>query len=267
MSSQETTTKGRPGRPRTKKSTEATKTLDRGLYLLEELGDQRLSLSEISRRTSLHPSTASRLIRTLCTRGFVIYDEKEGLYRLGSRLMGLAGSGQPHKDLLEAARPVLERLRDEFDETVNLIIREGTEVVYLDSVESRQPLRMFTEVGARVPLHTCASGKALLMGLPDDDVRAIFQSSGPLKRFTANTITDIDRLIPDIRTSEARGYALDIGERQEGVLCVAAAFHLENCPPASISISGPQDRIPTSRQSVIGKRIIELTSQLQNTSS
>jgi len=80
----------RPGRPRGKGQAEATKTLDRGLTLLEQLGTERLTLSQISRRTDLHPSTASRLIRTLCQRGFVVFDEADGSYRLSDRLVGLA---------------------------------------------------------------------------------------------------------------------------------------------------------------------------------
>ncbi len=260
MAKMSQTTHARPGRPRSKNSIESTKTLDRGLLLLEKLGSDSLTLSEISSRTELHPSTASRLIRTLCSRGYVVYDEQQGLYQLGSRLSSLNGETSPQQQLIESARPLLQSLHEEFDETVSLTVREETSVVYLDNIQSTQPLRIFAEVGARAPLHPTAAGKALLMGQDEARITSIFQNN-ELEAFTEKTITDVESFIAEVRRCEDRGYAVNNEERQKGVICVAAPLVFDSLPLAAITVSGPRDRLPGERQLEIGKRLMELAAR------
>jgi len=257
VSSNKTKVSGaRPGRPRGENFGEATKTLDRGLNLLELIGGDELTLSEIARRAELHPSTTSRLVRTLSQRGFLSYDEQQGLYRIGSRLLNLAGNTPPAQLLIDKSRKLLEKVQAEFDETVNLSVREGTHIVYLDSIPSSQPLRMFTEIGARIPLHATGGGKALLTGLSDRQITDIFAGI-TLEKFTPQTLTDVESLIAEVRKCEERGYAFDIEERQAGVVCVAAAANFADLPRAAISISGPRDRLSGERLSEIGKKIAD----------
>jgi len=239
-------TKARPGRPRGENGTEATKTLDRGLSLLEQVGFESLTLSEIARRADLHPSTAYRLVRTLTSRGFLVYDEQEGLYRLGSRILSLAGSAPAQQQLVEATKPLLAQLKEQFNETVNLSIREGVFILYLNSIESTQALRVFSDTGSRVPLHATACGKALLVDMEEALIRQVF-GKGALESFTEKTITSLDTLIAEVKETEKRGYALDIEERQEGVVCVAVPLRIPNMPEAALSITGPINRVTATQ--------------------
>ncbi len=248
----------RPGRPREKHdNSPGAKTLDRGLSLLEALERGPMTLSEVSRASGLHASTASRLLRTLCLRGFVANDQLSGRYRIGSRINALAGGNSPHARLNEKLRPAMEHLHEQFNETVNLVIREGRQVVYLDNIESTHPLRMFTQTGARVPLHATGAGKTLLFRLSPEEIREILGSS-ELEAYTAKTITDPDRFIRHVRYCQKRGYALDREERQIGVRCVAVPVVCEGLPRASLSLSAPANRLDSRAQKAIVAAMLEL---------
>lgn len=251
----------RPGRPRQKKPVEATKTLDRGLSLLEQLGSESLTLSEIARKTSLHPSTASRLVRTLCTRGFVIYDESEGLYSLSSRFSGLTAKITPQQRLIEAARPLLRQLHESFDETAGLYVRREGSAVCLDALESSQSLRISTEKGVRLPLHATAPGKVLLAGIGEDRIRSLCESGG-METFTANTPGDVDALLEELRQVEERGYALEEEEHQLGVVSVAVPLVLDELPRAVVSISAPKNRLPGDRRAAVAERMLGLVGEM-----
>lgn len=118
---------------------------------------------------------------------------------------------------------------------------DGDRVAYIGQVPSRHQMRMFTEVGRRVLPHSAGVGKAILSMLPETRVREIVGRTG-MPRFTPTTITGIDALIADLRESRRRGFAVDDGEREVGVRCIAVPV-LGSAPPAALSISGPSARV------------------------
>lgn len=246
----------RPGRPRLKKPVEATKTLDRGLSLLEQLGSESLTLSEIAHKTCLHPSTASRLVRTLCARGFVTYDESEGLYSLSSRFSSLAAKKTPQQRLIEAARPLLRRMHEGVNETTSLYVRRENSALCLDVVESSQALRISTEKGARLPLHATAPGKVLLAGMGEPEIRSLCDPDG-METFTAKTIGDVDALLEELRQVEERDYALEEEEHQLGVVSVAVQLVLDGLPRAVVAIYAPKDRLPMDGRAALAERMRE----------
>jgi IclR family acetate operon transcriptional repressor len=139
------------------------------------------------------------------------------------------------------ARPVLEGLVAELGESANLAALDGDRAVYLGQVPSTHSMRMFTEVGRRVDLHSTGVGKAVLSLLPDDEVRALVARAGmPAK--TPHTITDPDTLVAALHHIREEGYAVDEGEQEVGVRCVAVpvdATHLR----MAVSVSGPAGRM------------------------
>jgi len=123
--------------------------------------------------------------------------------------------------LCETARPFLLKLSAETEQTVHLCVLDGPEVVYLDKIETPRSLPMMSRIGGRAPAYCTGVGKALLSGLPTDQVVSLLRRFPPPRK-TAATITDPLQLLEELRATAARGYAIDNGEHEEGIKCVAA---------------------------------------------
>ncbi|MDQ7040568.1 MAG: IclR family transcriptional regulator [Rhodothermus sp.] len=237
----------KPGRARTGEPT-GVRALARGLRLLEVLGSgETLSLSELARRTALTPSTAYRLLETLRRRGFVDWDETTGLWRIGMRAYEI-GQAFCHPNSLSAlALEAMQQLVARVNETVNLAVLDGTEAVYIQQVESNQMLRMFTRLGARVPLHCTGVGKVLLAWRPEDEVRQLLGPE-PFVAFTPQTLTRLDAVCRELAQVRQQGYALDLEEREIGVRCLAAPIRdAAGRVIAALSLSAPAIRLPNDR--------------------
>ena len=221
----------------------SVQSLERAFSLLEILADHngRLGLSEIAAAAALPAPTVHRLIRTLVQLGY-LRQESSRQYALGPRLIRL---GDSSSRLLNVwSRPHLHRLVDELGETANLAVLDGDELVYMAQMQSRQSMRMFTEVGRRVLPHCTAVGKTLLAGMSRGSVRDILARTG-MPRHTDQTITSPDAFNDALDWVTAHGYALDDGEQEVGVRCVAVA--VPDAPaPMALSVSGPLSRMSES---------------------
>jgi IclR family transcriptional regulator, acetate operon repressor len=214
--------------------------IERAFDLLELLADAggTLGLSELAAASGLPLPTIHRLMRTLVNRGYV-RQEPSRRYSLGSRLIRL---GDSSSRLLGAwLQPYLVELVTLTDETANLAMLDGDEVVYIAQAPSPHQMRMFTEPGRRVRAHCTAVGKALLSQLPADHVRAALARTG-MPAITSTTITDPDVLLAQLDVIRSQGYAIDDGEQEVGVRCFAVA--IPDAPARlAISSSGPQPRM------------------------
>src|SRR4051794_27336230 len=164
--------------------------LDRALDLLEALaGSDELGVSEIAARTGLVPSTAHRLLATLVARGYAAQSPASGRYLLGYKLLELTSGLQDRLQRLRtAARPHLEAIQSETGETTNLVVLEGRDVVYVDSVSGTRSVRFFPEIGRATPAHTPGAGRALLAGRAPEDIGALL-GGAPLPPATPKTLT------------------------------------------------------------------------------
>jgi IclR family acetate operon transcriptional repressor len=182
--------------------------------------------------------TIHRLIRFLVSQGYVRQDPAKR-YTIGPRMIWL---GEAASRMLGSwATPVLTRLVDEFGETTNMAMLEGDGVIYVAQVPSPRAMRMFTEVGRFVMPHCTGVGKAIMSTMSDDEVTALLQRTGMPAR-TEHTITDIDAMLAELATIREAGYAVDDGEQELGVRCVAVP--VPDLPfPAAISVSGPDSRV------------------------
>ncbi|MHA6793212.1 IclR family transcriptional regulator [Pseudonocardia bannensis] len=214
--------------------------LARGFELLETLADAggEAGLSELAERTGLAPATIHRLVRTLVGLGY-LRQLPSRRYTLGPRLVRLGDTAE--RLFGRWATPVLGDLVGEIGETANLAVLDGDHAVYVAQVPSPHSVRMFTEIGRRVPLHCTGVGKALLTTLPDADVTALLGRTG-LPAVTDTTITDPVALRAEIALGRERGYVIDEGEQEPGVRCVAAPVPGPH-GPAAVSVSGPQGRV------------------------
>ncbi len=230
--------------------------LDRALNLLEALteSDDDVSLSQLTERTGLALGTAHRLLNSLVQRGYAAQDGETRLYGPGPRLLEVAAraAGSRRFHLGRIARPCLRDLTRVTDETTNLVVLQNDEGVYNEQVASPRLVRMFTEVGQRVPLYCTGGGKAILSGLAVDQLEAYLARTS-LQAWTPHTFATADSLRQELELSRSRGFAIDDEEREIGVCCVAAPIfdHLGRCV-AALSISGPTTRLARERAIALG---------------
>ncbi len=219
--------------------------LDRALDLLEALAStDELGVSEVAAKTGLVPSTAHRLLGTLVARGYAAQSPNSGRYLLGYKLLELTSGLQDRLHRLKtAARPHLEAIQADTGETTNLVVLEGRDVVYVDSVSGTRSVRLFTEIGRAIPAHTSGAGKALLAWRDPGEVAALLGGTA-LQPSTSRTLTTLDALQDDFTKIRRRGYSTDNEEHELGVACVATpVFDHTGLPLAAISVSGPTPRI------------------------
>lgn len=219
--------------------------IDRALRLLSLLSDGRnWSLPELSDVLGFSNSTTYRLLSTLESHKYVVHDKHVGGYYLGLACLGLAHAYYHRSDLRLNALTELEKLRDETAETVHLGIPDGMEVVYLEKLHGLHAIGlMSSHVGGRAPAHCTGLGKVLLAHQDQDSVRDYFRCDG-LKAYTEKTIRTIDELMEHLEKVRRQGFAIDCGEHESEVNCVAApVFDINGEVIAAISVSGPASRI------------------------
>lgn len=218
----------------------SVQSLGRAFGLLETMADHGgiMGLSQLSTESGLPLPTIHRLARTLVELGY-LHQESSRQYVLGPKLIRLGESSSKMLNLW--ARPHLTQLVDELGESANLAMLDGDQIVYVAQVPSRHSMRMFTEVGRRVLPHCTAVGKALMAQMPPEAVREILQRTGTPKH-TENTITDLDEFAKNLEWTASHGYAIDEGEQEVGVRCVAVAVPNVSSRLA-ISVSGPAERM------------------------
>jgi IclR family acetate operon transcriptional repressor len=238
---------------------ERVQSLGRAFDLLEHLADAggSATLSQLAATSGLPLPTIHRLMRSLVGSGYV-RQEVSRRYALGPRLIRL---GESASQMLGSwAMPYLAGLVDRIGETANGAILEGDSVVYVAQVPSPHSVRMFTEVGRRVMPHSTGVGKALLSTLTDDDVLGLVGRTG-MPAQTPKTITRPDRLLAELQTIRDRGFAVDEGEQEVGVRCVAVPV-VDAPVRAAISVSGPDSRVTLDRVHEIAPILVEASRAL-----
>jgi DNA-binding IclR family transcriptional regulator len=214
----------------------------RALDILETFGkDEGLTLKAISDQVGLGRSRAFRLLHTLAERGYVERTSDGRGYSLGRKLFERAAFVR--RTIRQTALPLMHKLHERFNETVNLGILDNHEIVYIEMLESTHPFRMVAAIGTRSPVHACALGKAMAAFLPEPEATALLANAN-LTKLTERTNTDAAKLGRELGRVRKYGYALDIEETESGVACVGGPIlDRGGWPAAGISVSGPANRI------------------------
>lgn len=219
--------------------------IERMVLLLDALAHHPnpVSLKELSAITGLHPSTAHRILNDMVTKRFVDRAEP-GSYRLGMRLLELGNIVKSRLNVREAALEFMHALHRKTHQTVNLSVRQGDEIVYIDrSFSERSGMQVVRAIGGRAPLHLTSTGKLFLSADDAKQVRAYATRTG-LAGHNKNSITDLGKLERELSLVRARGYARDNEELELGVRCMAAGIHDDSGKlVAGLSISAPADRL------------------------
>lgn len=205
-----------------------------------------LTVAEATRRSGFTQNLVFRLLKTLVVMGYATQREDNKAYVLTNRLLQLTGPRTGERSLALCAHEALRRLRDETGETVQLIIEADGKSLVLEQFRGIQALQVCGEVGMRVPLYSCAPGKAILAHWGEEALTAWFRGAGKtLKRFTATTLSRREDLLRELETIRALGYAVDRAEGVEGIHCVAVPiFDDYRQPVGAITVMAPINRMP-----------------------
>ena len=218
--------------------------IDRMMTLLDLLADhtQPASLKLLAQQAGLHPSSAHRILNVMVGKGLV--DKLDGgAYRLGLKLLELGNLVRARLDIRREALPYMQALHQDIGETVNLSLRQGDEMVYVERTASGQSMmRVVQLVGTRAPLHITAVGKVFLADAGDEAALDYAKRTG-LPAYTEHTITKPNALCEALTKIRKNGYAFDDEEAEKGVACIGAGIRdAEGKLIAGLSISAPVDR-------------------------
>lgn len=212
-------------------------------------------VTELSRDLGINKSTISKILSTLEFHRYVTQNPENRKYRLGLRFFEIGSLVADQMDLQKVALRFMEELNRKVEETVHLVVMDNFEIVYINKVESPQSLRIGTRVGGRLPAYCTGVGKVLLAALSPEELK-LYLRKYPLKRFTANTITQAEKLKAALEEIRLLGYAMDNEEFSEGLMCVAAPiYNYSQKVIAATSISGPTKRM---REKNIEELIVQI---------
>ncbi|MFH8365904.1 IclR family transcriptional regulator [Streptomyces sp. NPDC018031] len=215
-----------------------SQTVDRALTILPLLAEGPANLEQVATRLGVHKSTASRLLRTLHEHGMV-YRQEDQRYRLGTRLFALAQRAMEGIDVREIAHPHLVELNERCGHTVHLAVHEEDEVLYIDKVDSRYPVRMYSRIGKPVAITVAAVAKLLLADLPEVERRQVAERLD-YPAYTPRSTPGAAAYLKELAQVREQGWATDLGGHEESINCVAAPVRgVDGRAVAALSVSAP----------------------------
>ena len=214
-----------------------------------------VSLADLSSQLRMPKSTAHRYLASLVSLGLAERDGSDH-FHLGTRVIELAGAYLAKSDLRTEARAAMDELAAQTAETVHLAVPSAGEVVYIAKVESIHPIRMYSHIGARLPMYCTALGKAILPYLPQERRARILAQ--PFRPRTEHTIVSPDVMRSELERVQQQGFAIDDEENEVGVCCVGAAvFDVSGDVVGALSVSGPMSRMSRERCVELGPLVRE----------
>jgi IclR family KDG regulon transcriptional repressor len=265
----------RPGRPRTAnrdgaagpegpspESRSVRRTLD--IFELMLTAREPLSVTAVIERLRIPKSTAYELVRMLGESGYLERGRRPGTYFLGRRLFELGMAYRSQVDLLKEGSHVVEALRDHTGETVQFSVLENEMMLVLLKEESRQPIRIISHVGTRVPVNWAAAGRLLVSDLPDRELRRLLEHSARPSP-TGRAPTDVNTLVGQIRRARAQGYAVELNETNAHAGCVAApVLDASGLCVAAISVVAPEQRMQRKQRETLIAAVKEYAGRLSH---
>lgn len=198
-------------------------TVARGVSIIEFVATQPRRLAEVGRHLDVHRSTALRLLQPLVDGGLV-RRIPDGRYGIGYRLIGLAKRAQDQFDLFSIAHHALEDLANRHSCIAHLGTRQNDSIVYVDKIEPMHSVRLYSEIGQRIPFHTAGVSKVILAYLPSDHLHSLLEGYD-FARHTDSTITSREAFQVVLEEVRAKGWAVDDGEFEDYINCIAAPVY------------------------------------------
>lgn len=240
----------------------ATDSVERVAVTLEVLAGapEGVGVTTVAGVLGVHKATASRLLGTLALRGLVERDPATRLYRLGAKLVSIAGGAVHRLPIVSQARSELEQLTALTSETANLAVLDRFHVVYVDQVTPQESVVMASWVGRRSPAHASSSGKVMLAFGDERVARELL--ARPLESLTSRTVTDAARLREVLAETRRRGWVRSVGELEDGLVTIAAPVLSEGRAIAAVSVSGPTYRISPRDHAQLTRHVVDAASAI-----
>lgn len=239
----------------------------RTVEILECLANSKkpMRISELSRVLSIPKSSIFDIVHILLEKGFLEKDNEElKTFKLGLRIFQIGSAYINKIDLYKIAHPMLERLKNETNETVYLAVEDKGHIVYLDKVESDSPIRSICSIGSSNVMHLTGLGKAILAGYPEEKVKEI-TGGGELEVRTPRSIGDYKSLLIHLETIRDIGYAIDNGEDTEMVYCMAApVYDRMDKVIAAISVSLLASKLTEEKRQQISELVVKTALGISN---
>lgn len=235
---------------------DTVQSVDRALAILGIVSQHnQIGITDICKALDLNKTTVYRLLSTLMNNGYIEQVKGSNKYRCTFKLFEMGNKRIQDLDLLEEAKPALEKLADLTKETVHLVVEEGTEIVYIHKVESTNTIRMHTWVGKKNPMYRTAVGKAIL-AFSDKEKAIDIWNKSEIVQNTPYTITNINDFLEQLVLVRKNGYAIDNEETEIGIRCVAAPIlDFSKNVIGALSISIPTIRFPENEIEVYGNHV------------
>jgi IclR family transcriptional regulator, KDG regulon repressor len=223
---------------------------------------QELSLTEVTSLVGLNKNAVFRLLFTLTRSGFLQRVPQNGKYQLSLRCIELGRAARLAYDLRRLSLPYMQRLWEEFGDTVNLAALDNGEICYLEVLESPHRFKLVAHPGDRDPVHSTALGKSMLAYLAVEEVKKILKQRG-MPRFTPRTITTWALMEKELEKIRRQRYALNEGETVEASRCVAVPiFGGRGNVVGALSVSGTAARITDERIGLISQSLLKFSAEI-----
>lgn len=222
--------------------------LQRGLRLLHLFSEapRGLTAKQVASLSLLPVSTVHRFLANLVTAGFLNRDG-EGTHSLGIACFSIGQAAVGQLDIRRLSLPYLRELNQQTRETIHLTVRHGLSAVYVEKLDSPEPLRIHSRIGAAVPLYCTAVGKVMLAYMPEDEQQRILPDLN-IQRQTPNSVGNLQELKTELYRVRKNGYACDLEENERHIRCVAAPiWDHTGSVQSSLSITAPTVRMPVAR--------------------
>ena len=225
--------------------------------LLAALGERKeTGISELSLRLAMPKATVYRFLQTMKALGFVRQEPESERYGLTMKLFELGARALQYLDLIELAKRQMRILSDQTSEAVHLGVLVDNEVIYIDKVDAKYNLAMYSRVGKRAPIHATALGKALLAWETPERRDAVIAGMR-FTRFRENSVASPAQFLEELARTRQRIYGLDHEEFVEHIVCIAAPiFDHWNSVVAALSVSFPEFRFDSTRQDEYGAMVM-----------
>ena len=228
---------------------------------LSTQGEARIS--DIATSLDMDKATVYRLLSTMKEIGYISQNIAMQRYSLSPKFIGLTGPTPGHQNLIEMAHPYLKRLTDLTDETACLALLSGSNVIYVDFIDSKHTINATVTIGSQYPAHTVATGKAMLAYMPVKQIEDSYKDK-ELVALTPNSVKTLPVLLDDLTKVRERGYAIDNEECSKGLFCLAApVLDVSGYPVAGISIGFPLYRHSNmDDQKKMAKHVCQIAGQV-----
>ena len=220
------------------------KSLEKAFELLELVAQfpEGIPLVDICAKTGINKTTAYRMLMSLVNLGYLQKNE-QNLYTLTLKMFYLSGETINNLDVLSIARLYMQELSDHTHETINLVVQDNIDIVYIHIIQGNNAVRTHAHLGMRAPMYCSAVGKCILAHMTLKEIKHVWDNSVIEKR-AANTIIEFSDLLDDLERTKINGYAIDNEENEPGISCIAVPLiNYSNRPVGALSIAAPTYRL------------------------